>query len=221
VTDLVLDASAYRGTVAVLRDGRILSEGEAVMRGATTENLMPAVADALVRAGVAPAQLDRVVCGGGPGSFTSLRIAAGIAKGIASAMDIELLSVPSLALAVASEPREPGRYCAAMDALRGDVYVALYDVAADGAVAELEAARVLPAAEAPLYAAANAAALLTVAAANDPAAAWPHARAVTRLAALIEQRRAVDVGAWEPAYGRLAEAQVNWEADHGRPLAGA
>jgi len=28
----------------------------------------------------------------------------------------------------------------------------------------------------------------------------------------------VDVSAWEPAYGRLAEAQVRWEAAHGVPL---
>jgi tRNA threonylcarbamoyladenosine biosynthesis protein TsaB len=30
----------------------------------------------------------------------------------------------------------------------------------------------------------------------------------------------VSLDAWEPAYGRLAEAQVKWEAAHGRPLAG-
>jgi tRNA threonylcarbamoyladenosine biosynthesis protein TsaB len=27
-----------------------------------------------------------------------------------------------------------------------------------------------------------------------------------------------DLNTWEPAYGRLAEAQVKWEAAHGRPL---
>jgi tRNA threonylcarbamoyladenosine biosynthesis protein TsaB len=28
----------------------------------------------------------------------------------------------------------------------------------------------------------------------------------------------VNIGSWEPAYGRLAEAQVKWESAHGRPL---
>jgi tRNA threonylcarbamoyladenosine biosynthesis protein TsaB len=28
----------------------------------------------------------------------------------------------------------------------------------------------------------------------------------------------VDLASWEPEYGRLAEAQVRWEAAHGRPL---
>jgi tRNA threonylcarbamoyladenosine biosynthesis protein TsaB len=30
----------------------------------------------------------------------------------------------------------------------------------------------------------------------------------------------VDLASWEPSYGRLAEAQVRWEAAHGRPLQG-
>ena len=47
---------------------------------------------------------------------------------------------------------------------------------------------------------------------------WPHARGVARLegSGLLE---AVSLEAWEPDYGRLAEAQVKWEAAHGRPLA--
>jgi tRNA threonylcarbamoyladenosine biosynthesis protein TsaB len=47
----------------------------------------------------------------------------------------------------------------------------------------------------------------------------PHARAAARLSALIDATPAADLAGWEPAYGRLAEAQVKWEAAHGRPLA--
>lgn len=46
----------------------------------------------------------------------------------------------------------------------------------------------------------------------------PHARGAARLIALIEATPAADLAAWEPAYGRLAEAQVKWEATHGRSL---
>ncbi|MGH9885001.1 MAG: hypothetical protein ACREBE_05715, partial [bacterium] len=48
--------------------------------------------------------------------------------------------------------------------------------------------------------------------------AIPHARAVARLESTLAQLGPVDIGTWEPAYGRLAEAQVKWEAAHGRPL---
>jgi tRNA threonylcarbamoyladenosine biosynthesis protein TsaB len=47
---------------------------------------------------------------------------------------------------------------------------------------------------------------------------FPHARGVARLAGQIEDSAPVDISGWEPDYGRLAEAQVRWEAEHGRPL---
>jgi tRNA threonylcarbamoyladenosine biosynthesis protein TsaB len=46
----------------------------------------------------------------------------------------------------------------------------------------------------------------------------PHARSAAHITKLIDSIPPVDVAAWEPAYGRLAEAQVKWEAAHGRPL---
>jgi tRNA threonylcarbamoyladenosine biosynthesis protein TsaB len=36
--------------------------------------------------------------------------------------------------------------------------------------------------------------------------------------ATLLDRGPVDIDTWEPQYGRLAEAQVKWEAAHGRPL---
>ena len=46
----------------------------------------------------------------------------------------------------------------------------------------------------------------------------PSAAAAARLTELIDATPAADLAAWEPAYGRLAEAQVKWEAAHGRSL---
>jgi tRNA threonylcarbamoyladenosine biosynthesis protein TsaB len=46
--------------------------------------------------------------------------------------------------------------------------------------------------------------------------AAPHARGLARLDASLV--RDVSLAAWEPAYGRLAEAQVKWETEHGRSL---
>ena len=43
---------------------------------------------------------NRIVCGAGPGSFTSLRIAGSIAKGIAGGANRPLYAVPSMALMV-------------------------------------------------------------------------------------------------------------------------
>jgi len=46
----------------------------------------------------------------------------------------------------------------------------------------------------------------------------PRARGAARLTKLIDATPAADLAGWEPAYGRLAEAQVKWEAMHGRSL---
>ena len=128
VTTLVLEAATYAGSAAVLRDGALLGERSVAMRGREHEALMPAVADLLAELDIHPTSLGRIVCGAGPGSFTSLRIAGAIAKGLALAAVCPLVPVSSLALLVAArEGLVPGRYLAAIDALRGEHYVALFD----------------------------------------------------------------------------------------------
>ena len=87
---LAFDASTYGGDVAVLSGSTLLAESAAAMKGAEEERLMPAVADTLARAKVDVTAIERVVCGAGPGSFTSLRIAGAIAKGIAKGVGCPL-----------------------------------------------------------------------------------------------------------------------------------
>ena len=140
-----IDASMSVGDVAVLEDGRLLTERRVAMKDARHERLMPAVAEALEDAKRTVRDVDRIVCGAGPGSFTSLRIAGGIAKGLAAGAVRPLWAVPSLALIVAGAELPMGKYLAALDALRGELYVALYHVSASGEVLELERAVVIAA----------------------------------------------------------------------------
>lgn len=211
---LAIDASTYAGTVAVLRGERVLAERTIAMRGEREERLMPAVAAALLEARVVIGALDRVVCGGGPGSFTSLRIAASIAKGIATVRGISLLAVPSLALIVAGAepPLEEGRYLAVLDAMRGEVYTLLLSATREGAVAVQSGAVLVPASDVASLARREGA---TAVGPGQISSHPPHARGVARLeGALVD----VSLQQWEPQYGRLAEAQVKWEAAHGRAL---
>lgn len=215
---LALDASTYRGTVAVLDDARVVVDRSAPMRGRDAEHLMPAVDQALREARCSVRDVGRLVCGAGPGSFTSLRIAASIAKGIAVGRSIPLYAVSSLALIVGANvkdgPRGVRRYAAALDAQRGETFVALFEHDA-GVVRAVGAMRVVPADQ-----------VLPVAEAENarpvgpelPDGWLPHARGAALLESEIEAGGAVDVASWEPLYGRLAEAQARWEAAHGRPL---
>jgi tRNA threonylcarbamoyladenosine biosynthesis protein TsaB len=215
---LAIDASTYAGDVAVLDEGRVLSERDVAMKGADRERLMPAVADALAQANLGVADVDRVVCGAGPGSFTSLRIAGGIAKGIASGRGIPLYAVPSMALLIGGANVRAGRYLAAIDALRGEFYIALYDVEADARVSEIEPARLVPADDVERVATELGAKIVGPSAFTNSVVATPRARGVARVEALVQSRGPVDTGSWEPSYGRLAEAQVRWESSHGKPL---
>jgi len=214
---LALDASTYTGSVAVIGDGRILAEAEAAMRGEREERLLPAVAQALADAGVGPRGVGRVVCGAGPGSFTSLRIAASIAKGIAAANEVPLFAVSSLALIVAGNELAPGRWLAVLDALRGESYVAGYE-RVDGRVREVAAfALVANSAVEPMALALGA---RSVGPTQGVISAAPHARGMLALGEWLHDGGPVDLATWEPRYGRLAEAQVKWEREHGRTLGG-
>jgi tRNA threonylcarbamoyladenosine biosynthesis protein TsaB len=213
---LALDASTYTGTVAVIDGGTVLAERAVAMRGAHEERLMPAVAEALAAAGVTAAGLARVVCGAGPGSFTSLRIAASIAKGIAAASSVPLFAVPSLALIAAGNDLPAGLWLAVLDAMRGEAYAAGY-ATSDGTVAEIAPfALVAREAVAPMAQALGA----RLAGPAEETAVGPHARGVARLADWLAAAEPVDLAAWEPRYGRVAEAQARWEREHGRPLDG-
>jgi tRNA threonylcarbamoyladenosine biosynthesis protein TsaB len=218
VITLVLEAATYAGSAAILRDGGLLGERSVAMRGREHEALMPAVAELLEEQGIPPTAIGRVVCGAGPGSFTSLRIAGAIAKGIALAAVCPLVPVSSLALLVASmDSLVPGRYLAAIDALRGEHYVALFECAPDGTLKALgREERVLSSELGERAAAAEA----TLMGAGPPGSGdlQPHARGAARITGLIDATPAADLALWEPAYGRLAEAQVKWEATHGRSL---
>jgi tRNA threonylcarbamoyladenosine biosynthesis protein TsaB len=216
VIALVLEAATYAGSAALLDDGRLLGERSVAMRGREREALLPAVGDLLADHAVDPRRLGRVICGAGPGSFTSLRIAGGIGKGLALAAGAPLVPVSSLALLVASRPLPPGLYLAALDALRGEHYVERYEVAADGAIAAVAPTTLVGSAELGRTAERLGATLLVAGPGGEGPA--PHARGAARLGALLAASGPADLARWEPAYGRLAEAQVKWEAAHGQPL---
>src|SRR5262249_45286456 len=162
--------------------------------------------------------IDRVVCGSGPGSFTSLRIAGAIAKGIATGADKPLYAVPSMALVLGGTTLARGRYVVAIDALRGEMYVGLYEIDRADAIVELEPARLVSASELARLALEFDARIVSPSPIDHAIAATPRAAAVARLGYFLSASSPVDVNGWEPSYGRLAEAQVKWESAHGRPL---
>lgn len=206
---LALEASTYAGSVAIIRGTEMVASRDVEMRGRDEERLMPAVAECVDKLVDGIGSIERVVCGAGPGSFTSLRIAASIAKGICHARGIPLFPVSSLSLIVAAAGKARGRYVVALDAMRGENFAALVTVAENGAIPAAVPMGIVPQSALAGEAAKAGAELLLGA---------PHAGGVARMLESIIASGPVELGAWEPDYGRDAEAQVKWEAAHGRPL---
>lgn len=215
---LALDAATGFGTIAVLAEGALIAERAVPMKSAHAELFFPQVLDVLREAGATPRDLARVVCGAGPGSFTALRVVGAIAKGLCEGTGCALFGVPSLALIVAAHDgtRAGGRWLATLDAMRGERYLALVTVAAGGEIIGVESLGLAPVEALPRRAELVGAALIGP---DEALSVTPHARGVARCMELIESGGAADLASWEPVYGRLAEAQVKWEAAHGRPLA--
>jgi len=217
---LAIEASTYAGSVALVRDRDVVAERELAMRDQRSERLLPAVAALLVEVGVSTTQLERIVCGAGPGSFTSLRLAASIAKGIALGAGRPLFGVSSLLLTVAGAPgaAAPGRYLAALEAMRGEAFVAGYEVTAAGPIVEIFSQALVPAGSVDALARQLEARVVGPGRSLD---CPPNARGVARLSDWIERSSAADLVSWEPDYGRLPEAQARWEAAHRQPLPGS
>lgn len=123
---LALDTSTRLGSVALAEGERLLGESSLSVRATHSETVMPEVRRLLRRAHRSAGDLDRVVVGAGPGSFTGVRIAASLAKGLCAATGAELAAHSSLA-AVAAGTGLGGRICVLFDARRGQVYAAAYE----------------------------------------------------------------------------------------------
>lgn len=139
---LALDSSTRGGSVAVSVDGRVASERVLEATTGASSLLMPAVDEAVRAAGLSPRDLSAVVVGGGPGSFTGLRIAAATAKALVRALGVPLFAYSGL-MAAAATLRGDGRpVCALFDARNREVFAGCWCFDGD-AVDELLAPAIL------------------------------------------------------------------------------
>ena len=120
---LAIETSTDFGTCALWQDGtldqRICPPGRP-----HSETLLPLVRELMAAHGVAFAQLDAIAFGAGPGAFTGLRVACGIAQGLATGADLSVLPVCGLE-AMAATAGE-AKVLSLLDARMGEVYAAAY-----------------------------------------------------------------------------------------------
>ena len=126
---LALETSTELGSCALWRDGDIV-ERLCPPGQSHSETLLPLVRELLGESGLKVAQLDAIAFGVGPGAFTGLRVACGIAQGLAVAANIPL--VPVTSLEAMAEMTSAEQVLALLDARMGEVYAGSYRRCTDG-----------------------------------------------------------------------------------------
>lgn len=126
-TIIAIETSTELGSAALLHDGRILAQE---MSGVQNHSLtiLPMVQQLLAQAGIALDRCDAIAFGAGPGSFTGVRTACGIAQGLAFGLDVPVVPVVTLEAMSQACRDETGAadVLAVLDARMGEVYWARY-----------------------------------------------------------------------------------------------
>ena len=120
---LALDTATEACSVALAHDDRIHSRHVEAPRE-HGDRLLGMIDELLVEAGLARGDLELLAFGRGPGAFTGVRIATGVAQGIGYALNLPLAPISTLATLAQGAARTHGaeRVIAAIDARMGEIY---------------------------------------------------------------------------------------------------
>ena len=220
---LAIETSSELASCALLVDHAVSTRESSGVR-THSQAILPMVQALLAEAGIALADVDAIVFGAGPGSFTGVRTACGIAQGLAFGAGLPVLPLVTLdAMALACrEASGASEIVVVLDARMGEVYWAQYRYA-DGWHSVVAPRLCAPEAVTPLpaaglracgnglaaYPAAFAESAFAVGALVDIA---PHARELVRLGAVaLAAGAAVDAAAAQPLYLRNKIAYTSAE----------
>ena len=125
---VAIDTSGSTASCAVMRDGEII-HSVFLNQGLThSETIMPALDEAMTSAQIDCSQVDAFAAVAGPGSFTGVRIGVCAVKGLAHAHNTPCASVDALEALAMNVTGFDGIACPILDARRGQVYCAAFDV---------------------------------------------------------------------------------------------
>ncbi len=130
---LAIETAAEACSAALYIDGAILLRFQVQPRK-HSELILPMLDELSQESGLKPTQLDAIAFGCGPGSFTGVRIAAGVAQGVAFGADLPVVRVSTLAALAQGHFRQSGykKVLPAFDARMQEVYWGCYQLQDSG-----------------------------------------------------------------------------------------
>ena len=125
---LAFESSARAASVALVEDGRLISQYSQCSGLTHSRTLLPMAEDMLKNAELTLDKVDLFAVAHGPGSFTGIRIGVSTVKGLAWAADKPCVGVSTLEAMAWHGLAAGGLVCPVMDARRSQVYNALFKV---------------------------------------------------------------------------------------------
>ncbi len=125
---LAFESSAKPASVALMRDGQLLSQYFQCSALTHSRTLLPMAEDMLKNAELSIKDVDLFAVAHGPGSFTGIRIGVSTVKGLAWASDKPCIGVSTLEAMAWNGAAVGGYVCPVMDARRSQVYNALFEI---------------------------------------------------------------------------------------------
>ncbi len=125
---LAFESSAKAASVALCRDGQLISQYSQCSGLTHSRTLLPMAEDMLKNAELTIADVDGFAVAHGPGSFTGIRIGVSAVKGLAWASDKPCVGVSTLEALAWNGVCAGGYVCPVMDARRSQVYNAIFEI---------------------------------------------------------------------------------------------
>lgn len=125
---LALECSSRAASCALMDGEKLLAESYLDCGLTHSQTLLPLVDGLCRESGVPLSDVEGVAVSAGPGSFTGLRIGLAAAKGLSYALGIPCAGVSTLLALAFVQRGTPGLCCAALDARRGEIYNALFEI---------------------------------------------------------------------------------------------
>lgn len=228
---LGIDTANTPLSVAIVKDGEVITEENTSTKVNHSLRAMPAIEEAFKRANMTPDQIDCIAVSEGPGSYTGVRIGVTIAKTLAWTLQKPLIGVSSLqALAMNAQLHE-GLVCPLFDARRNHVYAGLYEITKGHLHAQMEdqhlsiealLTRVKELNRPVLFVGKDVSMYqeLITEQLGDLALIAPYALNIPRASSLISLAEQLNVSEevhqFVPEYRRIAEAEANWLKAQGK-----